>query len=167
MIKVITLCKNIYTEREKERPCDIFLIANLSYYWGEIPPGTVFFALWEVPDKQKRVWICVAICISLIFNSLDFICLLIHSNTAGKTWNVILHSPFVPSRTYIYVTQFLGVKLTSKTWYPGILINIIWESVCPTDSWILIFQDVADKFFLFLSPPAKNWRQIFGHMAFL
>ena len=60
-----------------------------------------------------------------------------------------------------------GLEPSSRAQYLLMLIHTIRESGCPADSWIARFRDLADKFPLLPSPPAKMRQQLLGHLASL
>ena len=63
--------------------------------------------------------------------------------------------------------EISDLELTINTHYLQILIDVIQDRVCQTDSLIIRFRDVLDNFLHLLSPPVKMWQQILGYMAFL
>ena len=61
----------------------------------------------------------------------------------------------------------LDLEPTNKAQYLRMWMDTVWERVYPIDSRIVRFQEVADQFLLHVSPPAKMWQQILGHMISL
>ena len=57
------------------------------------------------------------------------------------------------------------LKQSSRAWYLKMLIDTIRKRVFPTDSQIVRFQDLVNRFLLLPSSPAKIWQQLLCHMA--
>ena len=61
----------------------------------------------------------------------------------------------------------LSVAINLEKSHLRMRIDTIQERVFPTDSWIVRFCDLVDKFLLLPALALKMWQQLLGHMASL